>query len=357
MGLLSGSLGATAMASRGASGDGDDIRRRPTRLPGTPPPSYRGAHRERLAWLGRHGAGRRPSEGATVGDIRNHIERAGATAAVDRPSGASALDELVATVALLRAPGGCPWDAEQTHESLVQYLVEESWELIDAIEAGDRDEMIEELGDVLYQVLFHADLAAHTPGEDFDIEDVAAHMTAKMVSRHPHVFGGDRTAETADDVVVVLGRAEGRREAASHERARRHPARHARARARAEGARQGREGRRRRRTAAPDAAPPAPPRRTSSAARCSRSWHPPARRGSTPSVRCATPCADSRTTCAPPRTPRPATRRSAERQATRLPAGSRRAGTSVRRHAHTSAPAASSACTVSPTNHDGTDRS
>ena len=136
-----------------------------------------------------------------MGDIRNHIERAGATAAVDRPSGASALDELVATVALLRAPGGCPWDAEQTHESLVQYLVEESWELIDAIEAGDRDEMIEELGDVLYQVLFHADLAAHTPGEDFDIQDVAAHMTAKMVSRHPHVFGGDRTAETADDVV------------------------------------------------------------------------------------------------------------------------------------------------------------
>jgi XTP/dITP diphosphohydrolase len=136
-----------------------------------------------------------------VGDIRNHIERAGAATAVDRPSGASALDELVATVALLRAPGGCPWDAEQTHESLVQYLVEESWELIDAIEAGDRDEMIEELGDVLYQVLFHADLAAHTPGEDFDIQDVAAHMTAKMVSRHPHVFGGDRTAETADDVV------------------------------------------------------------------------------------------------------------------------------------------------------------
>ena len=113
----------------------------------------------------------------------------------------TALDELIATVALLRAPGGCPWDADQTHASLVQYLVEESWELIDAIESGDRAEMIEELGDVLYQVLFHADIAAHTAGEDFDIQDVAAHMTAKMVSRHPHVFGGDRTAETADDVV------------------------------------------------------------------------------------------------------------------------------------------------------------
>lgn len=111
-----------------------------------------------------------------------------------------ALDELIATVALLRAPGGCPWDAEQTHASLVQYLVEECWELIDAIESGDRAEMIEELGDVLYQVLFHSDLAAHTPGEDFDLEDVARHMTAKMVARHPHVFG-DREAETAEDVV------------------------------------------------------------------------------------------------------------------------------------------------------------
>lgn len=111
------------------------------------------------------------------------------------------LDELVAMVARLRAPGGCPWDAEQTHESLVQYLVEESWELIDAIETGDRAEMIEELGDVLYQVLFHADIAAHTAGEDFDIDDVARHMTAKMISRHPHVFG-DREASTAADVVA-----------------------------------------------------------------------------------------------------------------------------------------------------------
>lgn len=113
----------------------------------------------------------------------------------------SELDTLVQTVALLRAPGGCPWDADQTHESLVRYLVEESHELIEAIEAGDRDEMLEELGDVLYQVLFHADIATHTAGEDFDIQDVAAHMTAKMVGRHPHVFG-DRPAQTADDVVA-----------------------------------------------------------------------------------------------------------------------------------------------------------
>ncbi|MDR6908016.1 XTP/dITP diphosphohydrolase [Agromyces sp. 3263] len=136
-----------------------------------------------------------------MGDIRNGPQAVTPEPMRAGPADASALDELIRTVALLRAPGGCPWDADQTHESLVQYLVEESWELIDAIESGDRDEMIEELGDVLYQVLFHADIAAHTPGEDFDIEDVAAHMTAKMVSRHPHVFGGDRTAETADDVV------------------------------------------------------------------------------------------------------------------------------------------------------------
>jgi MazG family protein len=114
--------------------------------------------------------------------------------------GHSRLDELIAVTARLRAPGGCPWDAEQTHASLVQYLVEECYELIDAVETGSRDDLLEELGDVLYQVLFHADLAAHTPGEDFDIQDVAAHMTAKMVGRHPHVFG-DRKAETAADVV------------------------------------------------------------------------------------------------------------------------------------------------------------
>ncbi|NYJ19861.1 XTP/dITP diphosphohydrolase [Leifsonia psychrotolerans] len=118
------------------------------------------------------------------------------------PSTPRALDILVETVAKLRAPGGCPWDADQTHESLVKYLIEESHELIDAIESGNRDEMLEELGDVLYQVLFHADIAAHTRGEDFDIQDVAAAMTAKMVGRHPHVFG-DVTLETADDVVAA----------------------------------------------------------------------------------------------------------------------------------------------------------
>ncbi|HEX4444874.1 MAG TPA: MazG family protein [Galbitalea sp.] len=109
------------------------------------------------------------------------------------------LDQLIAVLELLRAPGGCAWDGEQTHESLVRYLVEETYELIDAIESGNRDEMIEELGDVLYQVIFHSDIAANTPGENFTLEDVAAHMTAKMVGRHPHVFG-DAVADTAADV-------------------------------------------------------------------------------------------------------------------------------------------------------------
>src|ERR1700709_2353703 len=109
------------------------------------------------------------------------------------------LEQLIAVLELLRAPGGCAWDAEQTHESLVRYLVEETYELADAIESGNREEMIEELGDVLYQVIFHSDIAAHTPGEEFTLEDVAAHMTAKMIGRHPHVFG-DAKADTAADV-------------------------------------------------------------------------------------------------------------------------------------------------------------
>ncbi|MFC5929580.1 nucleoside triphosphate pyrophosphohydrolase [Cryobacterium melibiosiphilum] len=115
------------------------------------------------------------------------------------PHAPSPLDTLIQTVAVLRGPGGCAWDADQTHASLVQYLVEESHELIEAIEGGTREELLEELGDVLYQVLFHADLASKTPGENFDIQDVAAHLNAKMIGRHPHVFG-DLTLATAADV-------------------------------------------------------------------------------------------------------------------------------------------------------------
>jgi len=118
------------------------------------------------------------------------------------------LDELIAVAAKLRAPGGCPWDAEQTHRSLVQYLLEETYELIDAIESGDRDEILEELGDVLYQVIFHSDLAAHgSLGEAFDIQAVAKLTADKMRGRHPHVFGTPEeleryAAKTGDDVML-----------------------------------------------------------------------------------------------------------------------------------------------------------
>ncbi len=110
------------------------------------------------------------------------------------------LDELIAVLERLRAPGGCVWDREQTHATLVQYLIEETFELVEAIEVGDREELLEELGDVLYQVLFHADIAAEAGW--FTLEDVATHMREKMVARHPHVFG-DVSAETPDDVVVT----------------------------------------------------------------------------------------------------------------------------------------------------------
>lgn len=110
------------------------------------------------------------------------------------------LSGLVQLVARLRAPDGCPWDADQTHESLLQYLIEETHELIEAVEAGTRADMVEELGDVLYQVLFHADIAAHSD-QPFTIDDVADAMIAKMISRHPHVFG-DRQASSAEDVVA-----------------------------------------------------------------------------------------------------------------------------------------------------------
>jgi XTP/dITP diphosphohydrolase len=100
------------------------------------------------------------------------------------------LDELIATASKLRAPGGCPWDAEQTHQSLTKYLIEESYELVEAIESGDREQILEELGDVLYQVIFHSDLAqSGSLGESFSIQDVAALSTKKMKGRHPHVFG------------------------------------------------------------------------------------------------------------------------------------------------------------------------
>ncbi len=112
--------------------------------------------------------------------------------------GARLLD-LVAVMDRLRSPGGCPWDAEQTHESLVPYLIEETHELVEAIESGDRMHMADELGDVLLQVAFHARMAQEHPDSPFGIDDVAGGIVDKLVRRHPHVFA-EVDADPAQDV-------------------------------------------------------------------------------------------------------------------------------------------------------------
>ena len=115
------------------------------------------------------------------------------------PPGARLLD-VVAVLDRLRSPGGCPWDAEQTHVSLAPYLLEEAYEMVEAIEDGDVGLLREELGDVLLQVVFHSRLAEEMPEPDrWSVDDVAADLVDKLVRRHPHVFG-DRTVAGAPEV-------------------------------------------------------------------------------------------------------------------------------------------------------------
>lgn len=102
-------------------------------------------------------------------------------------SGAGLL-RLAQVMDQLRAPGGCPWDAEQTHESLVKYLIEETFETVDAIDNGDRTDLLEELGDLLLQIYFHARIAEEHPTAPFNIDDVANGIADKLIRRHPHVF-------------------------------------------------------------------------------------------------------------------------------------------------------------------------
>ncbi len=119
----------------------------------------------------------------------------------------SRLLDAVTVMDRLRSPGGCPWDAAQTHPSLTPYLVEETYELLEALEDGERDHVVEELGDVLLQVLFHArvaeeaddDTSTEGAAEAFDIDDVAAALVDKLVRRHPHVFAHG-TASTPGEV-------------------------------------------------------------------------------------------------------------------------------------------------------------
>jgi len=119
------------------------------------------------------------------------------TGSYDLP-GARLLD-LVAVMDTLRSPGGCPWDAQQTHTSLLPYLLEETHEVIEAVESDDAAHLQEELGDLLLQVVFHARMAQD--GKGFGIDEVAAGIVAKMVRRHPHVFA-DASAGSAAEVEV-----------------------------------------------------------------------------------------------------------------------------------------------------------
>ena len=109
----------------------------------------------------------------------------------------ASIDKLLAVMARLRSPTGCPWDREQDHRTLRYHAVEEVYELIDAIEAGDDHEMAEELGDLLLQVVFHCQLARERGA--FDFEHVAQHITEKLIRRHPHVFG-DTKVKDVDEV-------------------------------------------------------------------------------------------------------------------------------------------------------------
>ena len=103
----------------------------------------------------------------------------------------SPLERAVEIMDRLRSPGGCPWDAAQTHESLTRYLLEEAYEVIEAIETNDLALLREELGDLLLQVLFHARMTEELPpGAAFGIQDVAADLVEKLIRRHPHVFAG-----------------------------------------------------------------------------------------------------------------------------------------------------------------------
>lgn len=110
-----------------------------------------------------------------------------------------ALAELRAVMHRLRAPGGCPWDAEQTHESLIPYLLEEAYEVVEAIRSGDMAAVKDELGDLLLQPVFHAEIASESG--TFTLDDIARNITEKLIRRHPHVFG-EATADTPEAVLT-----------------------------------------------------------------------------------------------------------------------------------------------------------
>ncbi|MFI9270630.1 MazG family protein [Kitasatospora sp. NPDC052896] len=153
-----------------------------------------------LVWLGSPDG----DPGLTDALARLAVEEAGEAPEIELLPGSydlpgARLLDLVTVMDRLRSPGGCPWDAEQTHASLVKYLVEEAYELVEAIEEGDRETLREELGDVLLQVFFHARIAEEHPADPFSIDEVAGDIVEKLTYRHPHVFG-DSAASTTDEV-------------------------------------------------------------------------------------------------------------------------------------------------------------
>ena len=122
---------------------------------------------------------------------KNHVR--------DEGNGCCSFQTLVDTVQTLRDPGGCPWDAEQTHRSLRPNLLEEAYETLEAIERGDGNELEEELGDLLIQIIFHADIARRQ--DEFDAGSLCAKVADKLIRRHPHVFGDAEKLDTGADVV------------------------------------------------------------------------------------------------------------------------------------------------------------
>lgn len=122
-----------------------------------------------------------------------------------RADARQAFDELTEVIWRLRQPDGCPWDREQTHESIAQNMIEEAYEAVDCIDSGDTGHLREELGDVLMQVMLHAQIAADA--RDFTISDVVSDLTAKLIRRHPHVFGGRSGAASSGEVLDIWDQA------------------------------------------------------------------------------------------------------------------------------------------------------
>src|SRR5579872_5883004 len=118
----------------------------------------------------------------------------------DPARAASLFEESVAIMSRLRAPGGCPWDREQTFETIRKYTLEETYEVFDAIERRDFPHLAEELGDLLLQVLFYAEMAANEG--HFTIADVLDHLNRKLIRRHPHVFGEEASRAAGNEAVV-----------------------------------------------------------------------------------------------------------------------------------------------------------